>query len=103
MRRYIDSRVDDNIALWVSLDKPYNRLSNRSIEEIIEKIQRNANINQHIHPHMFRRTAATMALQRGMTLEEVQIMLGHVSIDTTLKYAQIANNAVKLAHEKYMN
>lgn len=103
IRRYLAQREDNNKALWVTLNPPYNRLSNRGIQEILDKIERDAHINQSIHPHMFRRTAATVALQRGMALETIQMMLGHSCIETTMGYVIVDKESVKAAHDRLMN
>lgn len=103
IRRYLATREDNNNALWVTLDAPHNRLSNRGIQEIVDKIERDAHINQSIHPHMFRRTAATVALQRGMSLETIQMMLGHACIETTMGYVIVDKESVKREHDRLMN
>jgi site-specific recombinase XerD len=103
IKRYLNERCDNNDALWVGLKPPHNRLSNRGIQEIIDKVQKDAGISQNIHPHMFRRTAATVALQRGMSLETIQMMLGHSSIETTMHYVIVDKQSVKAAHDRYLN
>ena len=54
------------------------------------------------HPHKFRRTLATMAIDKGMPIEQLQQLLGHQRIDTTLQYAMVKQSNVKLAHRKYI-
>ena len=100
LRKYLDSRTDDNPALFVSLRKPYNRIGKNGIEAMLRKLGTEAGI--HAHPHKFRRTLATMAIDKGMPIEQVQRLLGHVRIDTTLHYAIVNQNNVKLAHKKYL-
>ena len=101
LQRYLSERVDDNNALFVSLLKPYSRLQISGVEIRLRKIGRELNFNK-VHPHKFRRTLATMAIDKGMPIEQVQQLLGHQSIDTTLQYAMVNQNNVKESHRKYI-
>jgi site-specific recombinase XerD len=101
LRRYLDGRKDDNPALFVSLSQPYNRLTIGGVEVRLRTLGRLANIAK-VHPHKFRRTLATMAIDKGMPIEQVQKLLGHVKIDTTLHYAMVNQNNVKIAHRKFI-
>ena len=101
IEKYLESRNDDNEALFVSLIKPYNRLGISGIEIIIKQIGKNANINK-VHPHKFRRTMATNAIDKGMPIEQVQKLLGHIKIDTTMHYAMVNQNNVKASHRKFI-
>jgi site-specific recombinase XerD len=101
LKQYLDSRKDDNPALFVSLSKPYNRLSIGGVEVRLRKLGAIANITK-VHPHKFRRTLATMAIDKGMPIEQVQKLLGHVKIDTTMHYAMVNQNNVKIAHRKFI-
>lgn len=98
---YLDKRNDDNEALFVSLRKPYQRLSISGIELIVRNLGIDSNINN-VHPHKFRRTLATMAIDKGMPVEQVQKLLGHVKIETTMHYAMVNQNNVKISHRKYI-
>ena len=98
---YITSRHDGGAALFVSLNNPYNRLSIRGIEIILHKIGSNLKSTK-VHPHKFRRTLATKAIDKGMPIEQVQVLLGHSQIDTTLRYAMVNQNNVKASHHKYI-
>lgn len=89
------------IVLGVSLIKPYNRLGISGIEIAIRNLGREANINK-VHPHKFRRTMATMAIDKGMPVEQVQKLLGHIKIDTTMEYAMVNQNNVKNSHRKFI-
>jgi len=99
---YLKTRNDDNKALFVSLHKPHQRLSIAGVENIVRKLGEKCNINK-VHPHKFRRTLATMAIDKGMPIEQVQKLLGHVKIDTTLNYAQVQQTNVKISHRKYIS
>lgn len=99
--KYLESRNDDNPALFVSFKKPYNRLGINGIERRIRELGHEANIKK-IHPHKFRRTMATNAIDKGMPIEQVQRLLGHVQIDTTMQYAMVNQSNVKIAHRKYI-
>jgi site-specific recombinase XerD len=101
LRRYLDGRKDDNPALFVSLSQPYNRLTIGGVEVRLRTLGRLADIAK-VHPHKFRRTLATMAIDKGMPIEQVQKLLGHVKIDTTLHYAMVNQNNVKIAHRKFI-
>lgn len=101
LKRYLEERKDDNPALFVSLSYPHNRLSISGVETRLRKLGKRVNILK-VHPHKFRRTLATMAIDKGMPIEQVQKLLGHVKIDTTLHYAMVNQNNVKLAHRKYL-
>lgn len=100
LENYLDSREDDNIALFVSSKKPHNRLSISAIERMIREYGERAGVNA--HPHKFRRTFATNALRKGAPLEEVSKFLGHSNVDTTLIYAIVDQDELKINHEKYM-
>ena len=101
LKQYLDSRTDDNEALFVSLKAPYNRLKIGGVEVRIRKIGKRLNI-QKAHPHKFRRTLATMAIDKGMPIEQLQQLLGHRRIDTTLQYAMVKQSNVKIALRKYI-
>lgn len=98
---YLKSRADNNPAMFVTLDKPYNRWQTPGMGADIRELGRNAGVPD-VHPHRFRRTAATMALNRGMPIDQVQIMLGHSNIQTTTIYAVSAQETVKANHKKYV-
>ena len=101
IKKYLEMRTDNNEALFVSLIKPYNRLGISGIEILIRNLGKEANINK-VHPHKFRRTMATMAIDKGMPIEQVQKLLGHIKIDTTMEYAMVNQNNVKNSHRKYI-
>lgn len=101
LQNYLNSRVDDNKALFVSLIEPYNRLNISGVEIRMRELGRKLNINK-VHPHKFRRTLATRAIDKGMPIEQVQHLLGHQKIDTTLQYAMVNQNNVKISHRKYI-
>ena len=100
---YIDSRTDDNEALFVGNKAPHNRLTEDGVRYVIKKISKDTGIdNLHIHPHKFRRTMATNMINRGAPAEHVQKILGHASVQTTLNcYAAISNQVIKMAHRQY--
>ncbi|ENY68476.1 Integrase-recombinase [Metamycoplasma auris 15026] len=102
LKNYIDSRIDKNNALFVSIKYPFNRISINGIENRLKKIGNNLGIKK-VHPHKFRRTLATVAIDKGMPIEQVQRLLGHEKIDTTLKYAMVKQNNVKVSHKKYIS
>ena len=101
LRQYLDERSDENPALFVSLKAPYNRLNIGGVEVRIREMGQKLGIKK-THPHKFRRTLATTAIDKGMPIEQVQRLLGHQRIDTTIKYAQVKQNNVKIAHRKYV-
>lgn len=101
LSNYIASRKDSNPALFVSLTEPFNRLSISGVEKRLRYIGNQVNIAR-VHPHKFRRTLATTAIDRGMPIEQVQKLLGHVKIDTTLHYAMVGQNNVKNSHRKFI-
>ena len=101
LKRYLESRKDTNPALFVSLSSPHNRLTISGVEVRLRQLGRKAGINK-VHPHKFRRTLATMAIDKGMPIEQVQKLLGHVKIDTTLHYAMVNQTNVKIAHRKFI-
>ena len=101
LQNYLNSRIDDNKALFVSLFKPYNRLKISGVEIRMRSLGKKLNINK-VHPHKFRRTLATRAIDKGMPIEQVQQLLGHQKIDTTLQYAMVNQNNVKISHRKYI-
>lgn len=101
LQAYLESRCDDNPALIVSLKAPFNRLSIGGVESRLRELGRRLGVPK-VHPHKFRRTLATMAIDKGMPIEQLQQLLGHKRIDTTLQYAMVKQNNVKLAHRKYI-
>lgn len=101
LKEYISKRNDDNDALFVSLREPHQRLSISGIELIVRNLGVNTNINK-VHPHKFRRTLATMAIDKGMPVEQVQKLLGHVKIETTMHYAMVNQSNVKISHRRYI-
>ena len=101
LSKYLDIRTDDNEALFVSLLAPYERLQISGVEIRLRQIGRELNIPK-VHPHKFRRTLATMAIDKGMPIEQVQHLLGHQSLDTTLQYAMVNQTNVKISHHKYI-
>jgi len=101
LQNYISSRTDDNEALFVTLQRPFNRLQISGVEIRLRNLGHKLDINK-VHPHKFRRTLATMAIDKGMPIEQVQQLLGHESVDTTLQYAMVNQNNVKQAHHRYI-
>lgn len=98
---YLDSRDDANPALFVTLDSPHDRLQISGIEIRLRQIGTELKM-QKVHPHKFRRTLATMAIDKGMPIEQVQHLLGHQSLDTTMQYAMVNQSNVKISHQKYI-
>ena len=98
---YLRERTDSNLALFVSLNAPYRRVQISGVERRLKVLGRLAEIER-VHPHKFRRTLATMAIDKGMPIEQVQRLLGHVRIDTTLHYAMVSQQNVKMSHRKYL-
>lgn len=94
-------RKDNNPALFVSLKAPHNRLNIGGVEVRLRELGKRLQIPK-VHPHKFRRTLATMAIDKGMPIEQLQQLLGHRRIDTTLQYAMVKQSNVKLAHKKYI-
>lgn len=101
LQKYLRTRTDNNPALFVTLDAPHNRLKISGVEIRLRKLGRKINLNK-IHPHKFRRTMATRAIDKGMPIEQVQRILGHSQIDTTMHYAIVNQNNVKASHRKYI-
>ena len=101
LQEYIESRKDNNSALFVTLDYPYDRLKISGVEIRLRELGRALNLSR-IHPHKFRRTMATRAIDKGMPIEQVQKLLGHSQIDTTMQYAIVNQNNVKTSHQKYI-
>ena len=98
---YLESRDDNNPALFVSLNQPRERLLIGGVETRLRKIAKRADLNK-VHPHKFRRTLATRAIDKGMPIEQVQRLLGHVKIDTTMHYAMVNQSNVKNSHRKFI-
>jgi site-specific recombinase XerD len=101
LQNYLNERTDDNPALFVSLQVPHNRLQISGIEIRLRELGRRLGIEK-VHPHKFRRTLATVAIDKGMPIEQVQQLLGHTSVDTTLQYAMVNQNNVKASHRKFL-
>lgn len=101
LKNYLDSRTDKNPALFVSLIQPFKRLEISGVEIRLRNLGRKLGIIK-VHPHKFRRTLATRAIDKGMPIEQVQRLLGHAKIDTTMQYAMVNQNNVKISHRKYI-
>ena len=101
LKNYIDSRSDGNQALFVTLDAPHDRLHISGVEIRLRQFGVELNMTK-VHPHKFRRTLATMAIDKGMPIEQVQHLLGHQSLDTTMQYAMVSQANVKISHQKYI-
>lgn len=101
LQNYLDSRSDENAALFVTLDAPHTRLKISGVEIRVRELGRKLNLEK-IHPHKFRRTMATRAIDKGMPIEQVQKILGHSQIDTTMQYAIVNQNNVKTSHRKFI-
>ena len=101
LKNYLDSRTDKNPALFVSLIQPFKRLEISGVEIRLRNLGRKLGITK-VHPHKFRRTLATRAIDKGMPIEQVKRLLGHAKIDTTMQYAMINQNNVKISHRKYI-
>ena len=101
LQDYLQSRTDNDPALFVTLDAPYTRLKISGVEIRLRELGRSLKLEK-IHPHKFRRTMATRAIDKGMPIEQVQKILGHSQIDTTMKYAIVNQNNVKNSHQKYI-
>ena len=101
LKNYIESRKDNNPALFVTLNAPYDRLKISGVEIRIRELGRMLNLEK-VHPHKFRRTMATRAIDKGMPIEQVQKILGHSQIDTTMQYAIVNQNNVKASQRKYI-
>ena len=98
---YLRHRSDDNPALFVTLDNPHDRLTIGAIELRLRKLGEQLEM-QRVHPHKFRRTLATYAIEKGMPIEQVQKLLGHAKIDTTMHYAMVNQSNVKASHRRYL-
>lgn len=101
LQNYLQERIDDNPALFISLRSPHDRLKIGGVECRLREFGHQLDIPK-VHPHKFRRTLATMAIDKGMPIEQLQQLLGHKRIDTTLQYAMVKQSNVKLAHRKYI-
>ena len=101
LQNYLGGRDDDNSALFVSLKSPHDRLQIGGVETMLRELGRQLNLTK-VHPHKFRRTLATAAIDKGMPIEQVQQLLGHQKIDTTMHYAMVKQQNVKIAHRRYI-
>ena len=102
LKEYIEHRKDNKKALFVTLDAPYDRLKISGVEIRLRNLGRKLQLER-IHPHKFRRSMATRAIDKGMPIEQVQKILGHTQIATTMQYAMVNQNNVKTSHQKYLN
>lgn len=102
LQEYLKSRSDDNLSLFVSLNKPHRELKISGVESRLKCLGNRANI-KNVYPHKFRRTLATHAIDKGMPIEQVQKLLGHIKIDTTMHYAMVNQSNVKISHRRYIS
>lgn len=103
MQEYLKHRMGNSPYLFVTSRSPYKKMSIKSLENMVKKIVSRTDVRVHVTPHVFRHTTATVAIKNGMPVEQVQQMLGHTSLDTTMIYTKIDNNQVKYNHERYVN
>ena len=101
LQNYLDSRTDEEQALFVSFSAPHRRLQIGGVEKRLRNFGKQLGLTK-VHPHKFRRTLATLAIDKGMPIEQLQQLLGHKRIDTTLQYAMVKQSNVKMAHRKYI-
>ena len=101
LQNYLHTRTDDNPALFVTLDAPFSRLKISGVEIRMRELGRSLHLDR-IHPHKFRRTMATRAIDKGMPIEQVQKILGHSQIDTTMRYAIVNQANVRTSHQKFI-
>ena len=101
LQDYLEQRHDDNPALFVTLNSPNKRLQISGVEIRLRMLGRSLNLER-IHPHKFRRTMATRAIDKGMPIEQVQKLLGHQQIDTTMQYAMVNQSNVKSSHRRFI-
>ena len=102
LKRYLEQRKDYSEALFVTLDSPFKRLKISGVEIRLRKLGRLASLDQRVHPHKFRRSMATRAIDKGMPIEQVQKLLGHQQIDTTMHYVMVNQSNVKISHRKFI-
>ena len=102
LKNYLDSRTDQNPALFVTLQNPHERLEISGVEIRVRQLGRKLGVGR-VHPHKFRRTLATKAIDKGMPVEQVQRLLGHSKIETTMEYAMVDQSNVKISHKKYLS
>ncbi len=102
LKRYLEQRKDYSEALFVTLDSPFERLKISGVEIRLRKLGQLASLDQRVHPHKFRRSMATRAIDKGMPIEQVQKLLGHQQIDTTMHYAMVNQSNVKISHRKFI-
>lgn len=101
LRSYLDARNDTNPALFVSLRDASKRVTIDGVESCLRQLGKDSGVGR-VHPHKFRRTLATQAIDKGMPIEQVQKLLGHAKIDTTMHYAMVNQSNVKASHRKYL-
>ena len=102
LKKYLETRTDLNDSLFVSQKSPYGRLKKNAIELIVRKVGERAGIERRLFPHLIRHTTATDAIDRGMDVTELQKILGHADLETTMIYAKISQENVKRSHKKYI-
>ena len=102
LSEYLNSRDDKSEYLFVSERKPHNSLKKEAIERVIRNLGKRSDIGRELFPHLFRHTVATDMLQKSIPVTDVQRMLGHVSVNTTMVYAKVKNEDVKYNHRKYI-
>ena len=102
LQKYISSRYDNDEALFVVNRNPHSRLKKPGVEKVVRELGEKAGIQRRVYPHLIRHTTATMALQRGMDVTEIQKLLGHANVSTTMIYAQVNQNDVKTSHRKHI-
>ncbi len=102
LKKYLLSRTDNNESLFVSVKSPYSRLTEHGVRQMMQRLGKRAGIEK-VHPHRYRTTAATNALNRVMPIQDVQALLGHEDINTTMIYCSVANDNVRMSHHKYLS
>lgn len=101
IQEYLKDRKDNETALFIGNIKPHKRIGTRTVEMMLNKLATKVELNN-VYPHKFRRTLEKKAIDKGMPIEQVQKLLGHTKIDTTLHYSQVSQSNVKISHRKYI-
>ncbi|WP_194190393.1 tyrosine-type recombinase/integrase [Clostridium chrysemydis] len=96
INKYIeDERQGDSEYLFVGRRLPHSKLTTRSIQVDIKKLQIKSGVTGKVHAHRFRRTQATLLLNSGMDITGVQRILGHESPETTQRYSRLKQTTIE--------
>lgn len=103
LKKYLDTRTDNNEALFVWDKKPYCRLQRDGLRAIMKKIAKNENLEYRVYPHKMRKTLGMYMMNRGFDIGVIQNVMGHANPTVTSRYyAQLTSETMRFMRKRAM-